>query len=565
MEVIAKSAIEAGAARTVADVLMQRSTAFVRSYGAGGLASISLRGTTPSQTLVLLDGYRLSDPQLGQLDFSLLPSLLLDRVEILHGAGSALYGSDALGGVVHLRTGVDSPSLRLSGGVGAFGEKTMRGHAVALVDGLQWTAAADVALTDGDYPYLDRGFVPARSIQRNGWEARRHSLYGSVGANGWQVSAWYADAERGLGAQPGEEGADQWDKHIRLWGHHRQPFGWGMLRVGGLVQTAALRYRNSGIDLDDTGRTLLLTTDVQADVLATPNWMVSGGVSGGFVRATHPSLSEQADEQHAAVLLLGTGSYGTLLLYPALRFDAYFRDTPLTAFSPRLGANLRLRPNLHLKAQIATAFRAPTLNDRFWQPGGNPALRPENALAADLGLFMAKGSVGLELTVYVHALRDRITWVPNSGGFWTPENTSRVWTMGAEATYRQRWRFLEADVALALTDARDRSNVGTPTYGKQLRYVPRWLVRSSVGVDLALFRLDLSARSTGRRFVTADESQSLSPFFLLDAHLRYDFAFGPAALTLGAHLENAFDTEYAVVSGYPMPPRHARFYLLIEF
>ncbi|MDX1439106.1 MAG: TonB-dependent receptor plug domain-containing protein, partial [Rubricoccaceae bacterium] len=72
---------------SVADLLESRSSLFIRRYGSSGLASLTLRGSTASQTLVLLDGQRLGDPQLGQLDLSLLPTVMLESVEVLHGGG----------------------------------------------------------------------------------------------------------------------------------------------------------------------------------------------------------------------------------------------------------------------------------------------------------------------------------------------------------------------------------------------------------------------------------------------------------------------------------------------
>ena len=102
--VLGGAAIRGAGAETVAELLERRGGLHVKRYGAGGLATLSLRGTSASQTLVLLDGHRLADPQLGQLDLSLLPTSLLEGAEVMHGAASAAHGTDGIGGAVNLRT-----------------------------------------------------------------------------------------------------------------------------------------------------------------------------------------------------------------------------------------------------------------------------------------------------------------------------------------------------------------------------------------------------------------------------------------------------------------------------
>src|SRR5690606_17414352 len=117
---------------------------------------LSLRGTGASQTLVLLDGHRIADPQLGQLDLSLLPTLLLERVEILHGAGSALYGTDGIGGVVDLRTvRADEDRLLVASTAGAWGERSLSGLAAVSRGPISGLVAAETQTADGDFAYFD--------------------------------------------------------------------------------------------------------------------------------------------------------------------------------------------------------------------------------------------------------------------------------------------------------------------------------------------------------------------------------------------------------------------------
>lgn len=581
-------AAEAGAS-SVADLLDARSAVFVRRVGPGGLASLSLRGTNAAQTLVLLDGHRITDPQLGQLDLSLLPTVLLDRVELMHGAGSALYGTDGIGGVVDLRTArAEEDRLELTSSVGAYGERSASGLAALDLGDAGLVVAAEVRETDGDFPYFDpNAGLGGATLRREGADRAVRSLYarldGARSRTDATAAVWIGAAERGLPGTVGgtAEGERQDDEHLRLWGDVTHRLGAGSVRLGGLVQRASVRYVNPSLGLDETGRATLASAEVEAQALLGRRWLVAGGVSGGLGTAEHPSLADDAAETRLGAFVHATGDFGRLLVYPALRADAYLRtagaERTLAALSPRLGLNLQpvAAWPLRLKASAGLAFRAPTFNDRFWQPGGNPDLRPERGWTADLGAHVRRGGASAEVTLFASRLRDQIVWQPTGNGLQAPENLSRTRTLGLEATashdgLRLGTATLGGGLTYTLTDARDRSRPGSSAYGHQLRYVPRHQFKLHTDASHPLgartrLGLDLGGRLTGARPVRADGSLDLPAAFTLDArlHLHHRLDIARAALTLG--VENVLDADVEIVRGYPMPPRHARLRLHLSF
>ena len=580
--VLDAEAVSAAGAQTVADLLTARSGVFVRRYGDGGLASLSLRGTGASQTLVLLDGHRIASPQLGQLDLSLLPTLLLESVEVMAGAGSPLYGTDALGGVVNLRT--LGPSMRrmvkVQCGYGAYGERTGGLLATGSRGTLSGVALVEYDEADGDYRYLNKGLFPPQEAPREGADRRRVSLYSSMaytaGRGGLRLAAWYNDAERGLptigAAQARRE--RQWDEHLRLWADGERRFGWGMIRVNGLVQAGALRYTNAQLDLDATGRTLITSVDAEVRAALGQRWLVAGGLAGGYGQARHPSLPDDATERHGGAFVHATGSFGRLLVYPALRVDGYSRPDTSAAWgiNPRLGVNVRLLegPALHLKAGAGRAFRVPTFNDRFWQPGGKPDLKPEHGWTYDLGLRLEHGHGQAEVSAFLTRVRDQIVWLPTPAGHYAPDNVQRVRTRGVEASYRWQWPLtrrlrLDGSAFYTLTDARDRSDPQTRSYDQPVRLVPRHQLKSHLGLRVGPVQINASGRYTGRRYVTTDGSRYLDPFFLIDGQLRFHRPMRRVTATLSVVLENVLDRRYEVIPANPMPPRHARLQLTLTF
>jgi iron complex outermembrane receptor protein len=588
--VLDAEAIGASGAQSVADVLAARSAVFVRRYGAG-LASLSLRGTGAAQTLVLLDGHRIADPQLGQLDLSLLPTVLLESVEVLHGAGSALYGTDGLGGVVNLRTvRAGEDRFALTSTAGAWGERALSGLATVRRGAVSTLVAAETRAADGDFPTFDpsRGLTGA-TVRREGADRTLHSVLARVAiapaqrTTRGQVAAWVGVAERGLPGTLGSASQDerQWDRHLRLWGDVTTRLGAASLRVGGLVQGASLRYRNESLTLDDTGQTWIASGEAELRVPVGARWLVAGGVTGGYGTAAHPNLDTDAAETRFGAFIHATGEVGRLLVYPALRADLYLRsagaDRALAALSPRLGLNLQPVAGVpfRLKANAGLAFRAPTFNDRFWQPGGVPDLRPERGWTADVGAVVTRGGASAEVTAFAARYRDQIVWQPSGEGFFAPQNLRRTRTLGVEASARYAGlrlgrTTLGGGLLYALTDARDRSQRAASSWGQQLRYVPRHQVKAHADLALPLssratLRLDLGGRLTSARPVRSDGSLWLPAEFALDSQLRLRYAFDRVVATLALAVENTLDADLEVVRGYPLPPRHLRARLHLSF
>lgn len=305
--------------------------------------------------------------------------------------------------------------------------------------------------------------------------------------------------------------------------------------------------------------------------------MTAGGALG-LGRADHPSLADDATDRRAALFLSADGRIGRARLFPALRLDRYAPalGDARTAISPQLGLNVRLFASdaLRLKVSAGRAFRMPTLNDRFWQPGGNPDLKPERGWTLDGGIAWTAGRTRFELTAFASAARDQIVWRPTDAGYWAPENVARTRTRGLEASADvsaplARRATAEAGLAATLTDARDRSDRASPSFDRQLRYVPRWTAKAWGGLALArvvggALRLDAGAQAIGRRPTASDASRWLPAYVVLDGQVRYTRDAGRIGVTLALAVENLSDARYEVVQSYPMPPRHLRVRLLLE-
>lgn len=575
--VLGQADIVATGSRTVADLLSARSGFFIRQYGQG-LATVSHRGGAAGHTQVLLDGLQLSDAQAGQFDLSLLPLHLFDSMEVLHGPSSSVYGADGMSGAVYLR-GARGGSRRASVAteIGAWGALTTsagwtfgKGNVSGLVSG-------EYRRNEGDFPYETETGQKMRleNSDQEGWSVMS-TLQGRTGRHTLRGAFFHIDWQRHLPGSSlfGAQGEQQWDTHSRLWLEDAVSLGAGALVLRGFMHRGKLRYLNPHPvwGQDNTGRT---TTNGLEAVYRLPvgsHLNVSAGGVAGYSTADNPSLESSVSEFRSGAFLSAAGAYGRWRIYPAVRLDAYREsDRTLSALSPRLGVNVQPvdRLPLFVKANVGGGFRAPTFNDRFWAGAGNPDLKPERLYSTDAGLHVDGRSVQFEMSGYAARYSNRIIWTPDDedGFVWSPKNLAKTRALGIETSISARVNE-EMTVGALHTwmHAVDRSDSSSPDYNKPIPFSPAHLVKPYVSAKFGSVVVDLHGRFMNRRFTTsaADKEDSLDPAFVASAQVGLVWNAGPFTGRLSTILENAFNRQYTIVGGFPMPPRHARLRLVLQ-
>ncbi len=570
--------LEGSGKRTVGDALSRLSGVFVRRYGATGSSGVTVRGTGTGQTAVLLDGLPIENPQLGQVDLSLLPVSMLSGIEVLHGGASPLVGSGAIGGAVSLRTvnPGERQGLRISTSVGAWGERTVAGRVAAGDGRVRAVLAAEVSTRDGDFPYTDHASFPAVRRFRHNADGSARNLLGKVvltaDRSTTEFAAWVTRAERGLPGLAGSTLNDerQKDQIGRLWVR----FASSRTSISATSQWSRLTYVNPEQGVSDTGRAATASVTVSRNQSLKSGFQTDVGVELSAASADHPALRSDADQYGIRAFVLGRAEWRNMRAHPSLRMDGLLRDG---RWIGQLNPGLRVRfdrvfgTSFALKSGFVTSFRAPTFNDMFWRGQGavgNEELEPERGLSYDLGGELVARGFSAEVSGFYQRVYDQITWDVDERGLWSPANIGRVRTMGAEAAARQSISLspsalAHVEVRYTYTNSRDRTDASSSTFGKPVRHLPAHLLNANVSSTWRLIKLGASVRLVGRRYVTADASEWIRAHTVADAHVTTRVDTGFARVDLSVFVENLGGSEYQIMSGYPMPPRHARLQLTL--
>jgi vitamin B12 transporter len=555
--VISADQIAASGARDLGEVLRDVVSLDVSSNGPRGATAFGkIRGSSAEQVLVLLDGVRLNSEQNGTFDLNSLPVTLKDieRIEIVRGPASALYGSAASGGVIQIITRkAESKPLTIA----------------------NWNEGSHDTRNFG----LSQSWKPGRFYYRIGASGDRSDGYrdnselnqetynGLIGIDlpgGYNVeaSAYYLDKKNGV---PGSTfwplpNAKQRDKNT-----------FSQLKLSGpagpLEVTARLIYdrqKNQYEDPDnfppedDTHILETLGTEVQATWKAGIHTLVFGG---DFYDDELDSTANGDQEQERWSLFtqyeIEPVSWARILA--GLRYDEHsdFRSV----FSPRAGLVLLPTDSTTIRLSAGKSFRAPTFNDRFWPDliyvKGNPDLDPETAWEYEVGLEQNMGQWGVvNVAGFMRQAKDLIVWkgfpmVPPlwpGAEYYMPVNYDKVRTWGAEAdaTFHLHEQ-LQWGLNYTFLRPKDRNT------GDYIPNIPHHQAGSFI--EIGPF-WDIKLRLAGRyvRYYK-DPSRRHPSYMVFDATLSRPFVIGKGLeLELMVAARNIFDKEYEINNGYPMPP-----------
>jgi len=527
----------------------------VESGDAGKQTSVFLRGTNSTQTLVLVDGVKLNSPFFSGYDFSALSTQDVERIEVTRGPFSALYGSDAVGGVISIWT--RAPSKEPAGRASvAFGNKSFHEETLFASAG-----AGDVSIAVSGRDVRDGGdreTVAGQTVDNDGWRDREAAVNLrwapsddlSVGALYSRIFARSQIPSDGFEVTP----------------HHDTDFAQTLASIPiswRAAENNRLQASISAVDLHptsvDSDQPLGAKSDTRARTqalrvvdrwdLGSQTLSATASYEGSTVDESDP-FGGRLDGRR--IHLWGVGAEdraslfsGRLVAVFGIRYDRHSEFGDST--NPRVSIVWVPEPRTAVRASYGTAFRAPSIGELFYPFGGNPDLQPERSKSYELGFHERRGPVEFDVALFRNDIRDLIQYVFAEN---LNENVGRARTEGVEFSTAARF-------------ASDLTGTLSYTYlraiDEETRLPLQRRPRHRASIDLAWsparFLATVSAIFVGRRsdvdaatFATIEDPS----YVRFDAFFRY--ALVPHVEPF-LRVENLTDRKYAEADGFPAPRR----------
>jgi len=574
-----KSDLERSSGRSLADLLSGQSTSFIKSYGIGGLATSSIRGGSASQVLVLWNGLPLHSPMLGQLDYSLLPMHFMDEVSLSPGGSTSLWGSGAVSGVVGLETHQPDdlgPLASIQSGLGSFGQLNQRlslnlgrGKLRSVTRGFYDSARNDFSFDIS--PKLPSQKLTNAELKQGGF---MQSVYYEISPKkSVDFHYWFQNTDREIPptVTQNESLAKQQDIS------HRFILAYKQLgrRSASRIKLAYFREQNDyqdpkiALTAENYFSTVLADFSRETQMRNGARWTI--GSTQSLTSAYADAYGESRHEYRGALFTTAVFNLLKQELQPSVRME--WVDDRFLPFVPSLSGVFQWNSNWALLYKISRDYRVPTLNDRYWIPGGNSKLLPEQGWSEEIGMRWnsQKGKYLLQLhsSVFNRDIKDWILWSPSeSQQLWSASNIAEVSSRGVEFNgfIRRHWsgHIIKIDVGYSYTRSFSRTDVILPRMrkGEQLFYVPRH--KGSFGAHWTLKDFNIKYR----HMVTSTfrGTGSLIPGYDLGSlEMSYNLDFEKCNWRFFFHLDNLWNTDYVVIENRPMPGRNFRSGIQLNF
>lgn len=550
VSVIDRNEIERLQPASLPDLLTGRAgISLANNGGVGKSTSVFLRGTESDHVLVLIDGIKIGSATSGGASLQDIPVEQVERIEIVRGPFSSLYGSEALGGVIQIFTrrpqGVFAPSF--SAAVGSEDtQRTSAGVAGRTQDAQQrgwYSINAAHQSTDGINAYRGtRNFDP----DKDGYRNSSLTLQG-----GWRFDErWDADARvfRAEGRNEYDGSANNEADTVQQAIGARVRYAPGEVKITAGVGTSADLSDNflNGVYSSnfDTRREL---GSLQADV----------GIAGALLTLGFDWLGDKVDSNtdYARDRRINRGVFaqwqqeaGAQSLQASARRDDDSQFGGQTTGSVLWGWDFT--DALRLSASYGTAFKAPTFNELYFPGYGNPDLGPETSRSVELGLRGEHGWGTWSINAFDTKIDDMIAFDSSLGPTGAPNNIDRARIQGVEGvigTQLAGW-----DLRSSLTWLDPRNDGDNANHDNLLPRRAKQSGRIDADRRFGGFSIGASVTGAGERYDNLTNTTRLAGYGLAD--LRAGYAFDEE-WSVQATVANVFDKRYETAALYNQPGR----------
>jgi vitamin B12 transporter len=551
--VIDRASIEARQFQTLDEVLATApGVALTNNGGVGKLSTLFIRGAEADQNLVLINGVRIGSTTAGIAAIQDIPIEQIERVEIVRGPRSALYGADALGGVVQVFTrgaaagGAWQPQFsvgsgsndthRVAAGIGRRGE---RGH--FQIDASRLETDGTNACQGFGFPVFVGCFTDEPDA--DGYRNNSGSLRGGLTLGTATELEGFALLSDGRVEYDGSFGNVAEFGQLALGASLRQPLGARTTLRAQLGRATDDTENFSGSARVSTFETTRDSASLLVDVDAGEALTLTTGVDHLRDQVDSSTAYVEAARRSTGVFAQARWTLGA----HDLQFGARHDDDQ--QFGDRATGSIAwgwsFAPDWRVTLSGGTGFKAPTFNELYFPGFGNPDLGPETSRSVETSLRFQRGAQRVALAVFENRVDDLIGFDQN----FSPVNIDRTRIRGVELEGAAQLAGWDLSGSLEWQDPTSRSGAFA---GNVLPRRAREVARADIARRVGPVRLATRLMFSGERFDNLANTRRLGSYATVDLLAEWAFASG---WRLQARGENVLEREYATAAFFPQPGR----------
>lgn len=613
--------------RSLSEVLSENTPIFIKTYGRGSMASASFRGTAPSHTKVLWNDIEINNPMLGMVDFSLIPTWFMDDVSLSYGAASVKKSGGALGGSVELNNkpnwnkGMKFHTLSSVGSYNTYDQFLSGSYSNSKIT---TRTKLFYSRSENDFEFYNKDIISSvdlstgeKSHPKQKQKNAEYEKYGFLQELYYRagekdllsLKIWNQKSVRSLPMLSSDEkenqkeldqssGLNNYNKQYDLslravanWKHYSDGFKYG-LNIG-YVHTD-LDYL---LDVRLQGEESDKQIDSKSDV---DSYFAKANLSGKITKKTKVDLSAEYQKHQVSTkeFVKKTGyceerreqsvmgsiehewlsglTQSFMLRLPMIELDA----EPLI-WASGLQYQYGKKNVLNAQLNVTRNYHRPTLNDLYFQPGGNPDLKTEKGYTGeiDLGYTFIQPHFQLKFdgSYYRSDIDDWILWLYTFKGYWEPVNVKNVEVEGIEFKFELSGD-LKKDfsykvlVNYAITKSINQGepkNWADESLGKQLPYIPERSSNILASLNWKQSFVIYQYNYYSERYTTSSNTKEtardyLYPYYMSNLVLGQRFRLSKNIKgCLQFKIDNLFDEEYRSILQRPMPGRN--YTVLLDF
>ena len=544
--VITREDIERSQALSVPDLMRGvPGVSLSNNGGPGKSSSVFLRGTDSGQVLVLIDGVKVGSATLGSTAFEHIPVEQIERIEIVRGPRSSLYGSEAIGGVIQIFTrkggGVLKPSFSL--GVGSY--DTYKGSAAVSGGGANSWFSASLSGVDtqgfndcNGEPNVAGCFTyePDKDGYRN--------LSGNLRAghrfdNGAEVDVHWLRTEGDSKFDGDFQNESETLQQLLSAGLRLTPMDiWALSLKAGRSRDESDNFKDGAFSSRFESERDTLSW--QNDLTLASDHLLTLGVDYQDDKVSGTTAYTVTTRDNVGLFGQYLGRFGMHDLQASLRGDDNeqfgSQTTGSLAWGYEFGGGLRLT------ASYGTAFKAPTFNELYFPEFGNPNLSPEESASIEAGLSATTAWGSWSVNLYQTDIDDLIAF---DADIFAPANIDAARIRGLEAVLDARLGQWDLSSNITLLDPINKGD--GPNRNKRLARRAKQSLRMDLDRSFDRYSLGATLLGVGRRYDDIANSRELDAYVTLDLRGEYRFA---QAWRLQARIDNLFDEEYETAAFY---------------